>query len=358
MVRHRASRAPLVVQRGHRREGRAACRADTRPEPRHPRRTRRARNAEHDPASGDRPSPLSAEVTPLQPAGPFPEPEPLMSGTAAPHAGGYDFPPLHAAWLMARSARDAAAAWTLPCPPEDVPELADHLQSAFRSLSHALLSLACCIDCTPPQERDPHSFEVSQHVYRAPMVIDQAGAGLLRDLPLHREPRTGSAAAETGYELARRISCAYLSMGNAVQYHARRQDRGDRGVPARHSQPRRRYRHAGIAVAEPAARRFTAAQARLAEADEHLLSALERSAARPEQSGRLTLAQRARDRYPLNHHPRRRPDTGDHPARLAMASFPASPAGLAGQPTGEPAASPAPWPRLKHRLTRSPRSTP
>ena len=126
---------------------------------------------------------------------------------------GHDFPPLNAAWLMACAARDAAAAWTQPGPPEDVPDLADHLQHAFRSLSHALLSLTCCIDCTPPHEREPHSFEVSQHVYRASMVIDQAGAVLLRDLPLRPGPRTSSAAAEAGYELARRISSAYLSIG-------------------------------------------------------------------------------------------------------------------------------------------------
>ena len=107
-------------------------------------------------------------------------------------------------------------------------------------------------------------------------------------------------------------------------------------------------------VPSPHGHRFTAAQARLAEAGEHLLSALERSAARPEPSGRLTLAQRVRDRYPLKHHPHRRPDTGDHPARLAMASFPASPAGLAGQPPVESAASPAPRPRAEapaHALT-------
>jgi hypothetical protein len=122
-----------------------------------------------------------------------------MRSDPALDAGEDDFPPLHAAWLMARSARDAAAAWTLPCPPEDAPELADHLQWAFRSLSCALLSLACCIDCTPPEERDPHSFEVSQHVYRASMVTGNAGAGLLRDQPLRGTARTGSAAAETGY---------------------------------------------------------------------------------------------------------------------------------------------------------------
>ena len=126
-------------------------------------------------------------------------------------AGEDDFPPLHAAWLIARSARDAAAAWDRPARPEDVPELADHLHSALRSLSGALLSLTCCIDSTPPQE--PHSFEVSQHVYRASMVTGNAGAGLLRDQPLRGTARTGSAAAETGYELARRTSAAYLSMG-------------------------------------------------------------------------------------------------------------------------------------------------
>ena len=98
---------------------------------------------------------------------------------------GDDFPPLHAAWLIARSARDAAAAWDRPARPEDVPELADHLHSALRSLSGALLSLTCCIDSTPPQE--PHSFEVSQHVYRASMVTGNAGAGLLRDQPLPAE---------------------------------------------------------------------------------------------------------------------------------------------------------------------------
>ncbi len=281
-----------------------------------------------------------------------------MSGTPAPHPGGYDFPPLHAAWLMARSARDAAAAWTLPCPPEDVPELADHLQWAFRSLSHALLSLACCIDCTPPADRDPHSFEVSQHIYRAHLVIDRAGAGLLRGLSLHREPRTGSAAAEAGDELARRISCAYLSMGKPSST-----------TPAVRTATIEALLHAtgnlsaatgrlAAQLPSPAARRFTAAQARLTEADEHLGSALERSGARPGQSARLTLAQRARDRYPLNRHRRRNPDTGDHPARLAMASFPASAAGLAGQPAREPGTSLAPWPRLKQRLTRSTRSTP
>ncbi len=281
-----------------------------------------------------------------------------MSGTPAPHAGGYDFPPLHAAWLMACSAGDAAGAWTLPCSPEDVPELADHLQWAFRSLSHALLSLTCCIDCTPPAEHDPHSFEVSQHVYRAHLVIDRAGAGLLRDLPLRRGPRTGSAAAVAGHELARRISSAYLSMGKPSST-----------TPAVRTAAIEAFLHAagslsaatGMLAAQlpsPAARRFTAAQARLTEADEHLGSALERSGARPGQSARLTLAQRARDRYPLNRHPRHDPDTGDHPARLAMASFPASAAGLAGQPAGDSGTSPAPWPRLRHRFTRSSRSTP
>ena len=94
----------------------------------------------------------------------------------------------------------------------------------------------------------------------------------------------------------------------------------------------------------PAARRFTAAQARLTEADEHLGSALERSGARPGQSARLTLAQQARERYPLNRHRRRNPDAGDHPALLAMASFPASAAGLAGQPAGSPARARRPGP--------------
>jgi hypothetical protein len=281
-----------------------------------------------------------------------------MSGTPAPHPGGYDFPPLHAAWLMARSARDAAAAWTLPCPPEDVPELADHLQRAFRSLSHALLSLTCCIDCAPPAERDPHSFEVSRHVYRAHVVIARAGAGLLRDLPVRREPRTGSAEAEAGHELARRISSACLSMGKPSPT-----------TPAVRTATIEAFLHAtgnlstaaGMLAAQlpsPGARRFTAAQARLAEADEHLASALERSRDRPGQSGRLTLSQRARERDPLKRHPRRGPGTGDHPARGAMASFPASPAGLAGKPAGEPGTSAAPWPRLKQRFTRWSRSTP
>ena len=281
-----------------------------------------------------------------------------MSGDLALDAGEEDFPPLHVAWLMARSARDAAAAWDWPARPEDVPELADHLHSALRSLSGALLSLTCCIDSTPPQEQEPHSFEVSQHVYRASMVTGNAGAGLLRDLPLRGTARTGSGAAETGYELARRTSAAYLSMGppssatlaaRTAAIEAFLHATGNLGVAA------------GILALQvpiPHGRRFTAVQARLAEAGEHLLSALERSAARPEPSGRLTLAQRVRDRYPLKHHPHRRPDTGDHPARLAMASFPASPAGLTGQPPGESAASPAPRPRLKHRLTRSAGRTP
>ena len=281
-----------------------------------------------------------------------------MNGTPAPHADGHDFAPLHAAWLMVCAARDAAAAWTQPGPPEDVLDLADHLHWAFRSLSHALLSLACCIDRTPPHERDPHSFEVSQHVYRASMVIDQAGAGLLQDLPLRSGPSTASAAAEAGYELARRISSAYLSIGKPSST-----------TPAVRTATIEAFRHAtgnlsaaaGTLAAQlpsPGARRFTAAQARLTEADEHLASALERSGARPGQSGRLTLAQRARDRYALNLHSRRRPDTGDHPARLASSSFPASPAGLAGQPARDSAASPAPWSRLPQRLTRSSRSTP
>ncbi len=279
-----------------------------------------------------------------------------MRTDTALHAGEDDFPPLHAAWLIARSARDAAAAWDRPARPEDVPELADHLHSALRSLSGALLSLTCCIDSTPPQE--PHSFEVSQHVYRASMVTGNAGAGVLRDQPLRGTARTGSAAAETGYELARRTSAAYLSMGPPSS-----------ATLAARTAAIEAFLHATVnlgaaagtlasQVPSPHGHRFTAAQARLAEAGEHLLSALERSAARPEPSGRLTLAQRVRDRYPLKHHPHRRPDTGDHPARLAMASFPASPAGLAGQPPAESAASPAPRPQLKHRLTRSPGSTP
>ena len=279
-----------------------------------------------------------------------------MRSDPALDAGEDDFPPLHAAWLIARSARDAAAAWDRPARPEDVPELADHLHSALRSLSGALLSLTCCIDSTPPQE--PHSFEVSQHVYRASMVTGNAGAGLLRDLPLRGTARTGSAAAETGYELARRTSAAYLSMGPPSS-----------ATLAARTAAIEAFLHATVnlgaaastlasQVPSPHGHRFTAAQASLAEAGEHLLSALERSAARPEPSGRLTLAQRVRERSPLKHHPHRRPDTGDHPARLAMASFPASPAGLAGQPPVESATSPAPRPRLKHRLTRSPGSTP
>ena len=266
---------------------------------------------------------------------------------------GHDFPPLNAAWLMACAARDAAAAWTQPGPPEDVPDLADHLQHAFRSLSHALLSLTCCIDCTPPHEREPHSFEVSQHVYRASMVIDQAGAVLLRDLPLRPGPRTSSAAAEAGYELARRISSAYLSIGKPSST-----------TPAVRTATIEAFRHAtgdlsaaagtlAAQLPDPGARRFTTAQARLTEADEHLASALERSGTRPGQPGRRTLAQRARDRYALNRHPR--PGPGDHPARLAVSSFPASPAG---EPTEDSAASPAPLPRLPQRLTRSSRSTP
>ena len=80
-----------------------------------------------------------------------------MRTDTALHAGEDDFPPLNAAWLMACAARDAAAAWTQPGPPEDVPDLADHLQHAFRSLSHALLSLTCCIDSTPSRRSRIHS---------------------------------------------------------------------------------------------------------------------------------------------------------------------------------------------------------
>ena len=199
---------------------------------------------------------------------------------------------------------------------------------------------------------------MSQHVYRAHLVIDRAGAGLLRDLPLRRGPRTGSAAAEAGHELARRLSGAYLSMGKPSSI-----------TPAVRTATIEAFLHAtgnlsaatsmlAAQLPSPGARRFTAAQARLTEADEHLGRALERSGARPGQSGGLTLAQRARDRYPLNRHSRRDPDTGDHPARLAMASFPASPSGLARQPAGDCGTNPAPWPRLKQRLTRSSRSTP
>ena len=266
---------------------------------------------------------------------------------------GHDFPPLNAAWLMACAARDAAAAWTQPGPPEDVPDLADHLQHAFRSLSHALLSLTCCIDCTPPHEREPHSFEVSQHVYRASMVIDQAGAVLLRDLPLRPGPRTSSAAAEAGYELARRISSAYLSIGKPSST-----------TPAVRTATIEAFRHAtgdlsaaagtlAAQLPDPGARRFTTAQARLTEADEHLASALERSGTRPGQPGRRTLAQRARDRYALNRHPR------PGPAITPPGSpFPAFPPPRPGQPTEDSAASPAPLPRLPQRLTRSSRSTP
>jgi hypothetical protein len=277
-----------------------------------------------------------------------------MRTDTALHAGEDDFPPLHAAWLIARSARDAAAAWDRPARPEDVPELADHLHSALRSLSGALLSLTCCIDSTPPQEQEPHSFEVSRHVYRASIVTGNAGTGLLRDLPLRGTARTGSAAAETGYELARRTSAAYLSMGPPSS-----------ATLAARTAAIEAFLHATVnlgadastlasQVPSPHGHRFTAAQARLAEAGEHLLRALERSAARPEPSGRLTLAQRVRDRYPLKRHPHRGPDTGDHPARLAMAGFPASPAGLAGQPPGESATSPAPRPRLTRSAGRTP----
>jgi hypothetical protein len=237
------------------------------------------------------------------------------------HAGEDDFPPLHAAWLIARSARDAAAAWDRPARPEDVPELADHLHSALRSLSGALLSLTCCIDSTPPQEQELHSFEVSQHVYRASVVTVNAGAGLLRDLPLRGTARTGSAAAETGYELARRTSAAYLSMGppssatlaaRTAAIEAFLHATGNLGAAAS---------TLASQVPSPHGHRLIAAQASLVKAGEHLLSALERSAARPEPSGRLTLAQRVRDRYPPKRHPHRGPDTSDHPARLAMAGF-------------------------------------
>jgi hypothetical protein len=273
-------------------------------------------------------------------------------------AGEQDFPPLHAAWLIARSARDAAAAWDQPAPPEDLPGLADHLHWAFQSLSSALLSLTCCIDKTPPDEPEPHSSEVSRHVYSAYLVTEKAGAGLLRDLPLHRGARAGSAAAEAGYEMARRISAAALSMG-----------RPSRAAVAARNDAIEAFLHAAGNLSTaigtlashlpgPDARRFTTAQARLAEAREHLLGALALSAARTRPAGRLALAaRRVRDRNPLTRHAHRTPGTRDHPARLAMTGFPAPPAAPPGTAAGESATtSPAAGPRLT-RDAQPPRGT-
>jgi hypothetical protein len=259
-----------------------------------------------------------------------------------------DFPPLHAAWLIARSARDAAAAWDQAAPPEDLPGLAGHLHWAFQSLSSALLSLTCCIDETPPDEREPASSEVSRHVYSAYLVTEKAGAGLLRDLPLHRGTRAGSAAAEAGYDMARRISAAALSMG-----------RPSRATVAARNDAIGAFLHAAgnlsaaigtlaSRLPSPDALRFTAAQVRLAEARVHLHSALTLSAARPRPAGRLTLAaQRVRDLNPLTRHAHRTAGTRDHPARLAMTGFPAPPAALPGTAAGESATtSPAAGPRL------------
>ena len=107
-------------------------------------------------------------------------------------------------------------------------------------------------------------------------------------------------------------------------------------------------------VPSPHGHRFTAAQARLAEAGEHLLSALERSAARPEPSGRLTLAQRVRDRYPLE-------TPSSSQARYRRSPRPACHGQLSRFPrrTGRPAASrirrqpgaPAPAEAPAHALT-------
>ena len=98
MVGHRASRAPAVLQRGHRREGRAARRAAARPEPRHPRRARHACPPRHEPASR-RPA-VTADQGGHAGAGhrgTVPGPEPAMNGTPAPagaaaHAAGTAHP--------------------------------------------------------------------------------------------------------------------------------------------------------------------------------------------------------------------------------------------------------------------------
>ena len=110
---------------------------------------------------------------------------------------------------------------------------------------------------------------MSQHVYRASMVTGNAGAGVLRDQPLRGTARTGSAAAETGYELARRTSAAYLSMGPPSS-----------ATLAARTAAIEAFLHATVnlgaatstlasQVPSPHGHRFTAAQARLAEAGEH-----------------------------------------------------------------------------------------
>ena len=244
-----------------------------------------------------------------------------------------------------------------PARPEDVPDLADHLQHAFRSLSHALPSLTCCIDCTPPHEREPHSFEVSQHVYRASMVTGNAGAGLLRDQPLRGTARTGSAAAETGYELARRTSAAYLSMGPpssatlaartaAIEAFLHATVNPSVAVatlaaqlPARWQRSCRTPAHAGSPRRKPASPKLMSIWPARWNAP---VSARGSQAGAPSHSERAT----AIGAEPPSSSPGP-PAITPAPA-LAVSSFPASPAG---EPTEDSAASPAPLPRLPQRLT-------